>query len=36
MTYGFAPPALEAVRAWLAGAIEAEGHCPVPGLTHGR
>jgi beta-N-acetylhexosaminidase len=32
MTYGFAPPALEAVNAWLAGAIEAEGRCPVPGF----
>jgi len=32
MTYGFAPPALEAVQAWLAGDIEAEGHCPVPGF----
>jgi beta-N-acetylhexosaminidase len=32
MTYGFAPPALEAVQAWLAGDIEAEGRCPVPGF----
>lgn len=32
MTYGFAPPALEAVNAWLAGEIEAEGVCPVPGF----
>jgi beta-N-acetylhexosaminidase len=32
MTYGFAPPALEAVNAWLAGEIEAEGTCPVPGF----
>jgi beta-N-acetylhexosaminidase len=32
MTYGFAPPALEAVNAWLAGDIEAEGVCPVPGF----
>jgi beta-N-acetylhexosaminidase len=32
MTYGFAPPALDAVNAWLAGEIEAEGHCPVPGF----
>jgi beta-N-acetylhexosaminidase len=32
MTYGFAPPALEAVNAWLAGEIEAEGICPVPGF----
>jgi beta-N-acetylhexosaminidase len=32
MTYGFAPPALEAVNAWLAGDIEAQGVCPVPGF----
>ncbi|MEW6370462.1 MAG: beta-N-acetylhexosaminidase [Pseudomonadota bacterium] len=32
MTYGFAAPALEAVNAWLAGEIEAEGRCPVPGF----
>jgi beta-N-acetylhexosaminidase len=32
MTYGFAPPALEAVNAWLAGEIEATGACPVPGF----
>jgi beta-N-acetylhexosaminidase len=32
MTYGFAPPALEAVNAWLAGEIEACGVCPVPGF----
>jgi beta-N-acetylhexosaminidase len=32
MTYGFAAPALEAVNAWLAGDIEAEGVCPVPGF----
>jgi beta-N-acetylhexosaminidase len=32
MTYGFAPPALDAVRAWLAGDIDAQGHCPVPGF----
>jgi beta-N-acetylhexosaminidase len=32
MTYGFAPPALDAVNAWLAGAIEATGRCPVPGF----
>jgi beta-N-acetylhexosaminidase len=32
MTYGFAPPALAAVTAWLAGEIEAAGHCPVPGF----
>ncbi|GAB3374088.1 glycoside hydrolase family 3 protein [Massilia agri] len=33
MTYGFAPPALEAVVAWLAGDAEAPGRCPVPGFT---
>lgn len=32
MTYGFAPPALDAVNAWLAGAAEAKGVCPVPGF----
>ncbi|MGG7606766.1 glycoside hydrolase family 3 protein [Massilia sp. BKSP1R2A-1] len=32
MTYGFAPPALEAVVAWLAGETEAPGRCPVPGF----
>jgi len=32
LTYGFAPPALEAALAWLAGAIEAGGRCPVPGF----
>ena len=32
MTYGFAAPALDAVRAWLAGEIEAQGKCPVPGF----
>jgi beta-N-acetylhexosaminidase len=32
MTYGFAPPALDAVVAWLAGRIEATGNCPVPGF----
>lgn len=33
MTYGFAPPALAAVNAWLAGEIEAQGLCPVPGFS---
>ena len=33
MTYGFAPPALEAVNAWLLGAVEAGGRCPVPGFV---
>jgi beta-N-acetylhexosaminidase len=33
LTYGFAAPALEAVNAWLAGEIEAEGVCPVPGFV---
>jgi beta-N-acetylhexosaminidase len=32
MTYGFAPPALDAVVAWLAGEAEAPGVCPVPGF----
>jgi beta-N-acetylhexosaminidase len=32
MTYGFAPPALDAVIAWLAGETEAAGVCPVPGF----
>lgn len=34
MTYGFAPPALDAVVAWLAGEAEAPGRCPVPGFDH--
>lgn len=33
MTYGFAPPALEAVNAWLSGALDATGCCPVPGFV---
>ena len=33
MTYGFAPPALEAVNAWLSGELEATGRCPVPGFA---
>jgi beta-N-acetylhexosaminidase len=33
MTYGFAPPALEAVNAWLAQEVEAGGVCPVPGFV---
>lgn len=32
MSYGFAPPAIEAALAWLAGEIEAPGICPVPGF----
>ena len=32
MTYGFAPPALDAVNAWLAGELDATGQCPVPGF----
>jgi beta-N-acetylhexosaminidase len=32
MTYGFAAPALEAVNAWLAGELEAQGRVPVPGF----
>ncbi|OON63921.1 beta-N-acetylhexosaminidase [Massilia sp. KIM] len=33
MTYGFAPPAVEAAVAWLGGEIEASGRCPVPGFN---
>jgi beta-N-acetylhexosaminidase len=33
ITYGFAPPALDAVRAWLAGDIAAAGRMPVPGFA---
>ena len=33
MTYGFAAPALDAVNAWLSGALEAQGRCPVPGFA---
>jgi beta-N-acetylhexosaminidase len=32
MTYGFAPPALAAVQAWLSGSLEARGKAPVPGF----
>ena len=32
ITYGFAPPALDAVNAWLAGDMEAQGRCPVAGF----
>jgi beta-N-acetylhexosaminidase len=32
LTYGFAPPALDAVQAWLAGTLDAAGHPPVPGF----
>ena len=32
MTYGFAAPGLDAVQAWLAGDLEANGRCPVPGF----
>lgn len=32
MTYGFAAPGLDAVAAWLAGDLEANGRCPVPGF----
>jgi beta-N-acetylhexosaminidase len=32
LTYGFAPPALEAVADWLTGSIEATGKCPVAGF----
>lgn len=33
MTYGFAAPGLDAVDAWLAGSLEAQGKCPVPGFA---
>ena len=33
LTYGFAPPALDAVGAWLAGETEAQGSVPVPGFA---
>lgn len=33
MTYGFAEPAIDAVVAWLAGAQDAPGVCPVPGFA---
>jgi beta-N-acetylhexosaminidase len=32
MTYGFAPPALDAVHAWLAGEEKAAGQCPLKGF----
>ncbi|WP_228124704.1 beta-N-acetylhexosaminidase [Glaciimonas soli] len=32
MSYGFAPPALQAVSAWLTGEIEAHGQLPVAGM----
>jgi beta-N-acetylhexosaminidase len=32
LTYGFAPPALEAIADWLNGIIDASGHCPVAGF----
>jgi len=32
LTYGFAPPALEAVADWLTGKIDANGKCPVAGF----
>jgi beta-N-acetylhexosaminidase len=35
MTYGFAAPALDAVVDWLAGELEAQGRCPVPGFGGG-
>ena len=34
LTYGFAAPALDAVDAWLAGALEANGQVPVPGFDN--
>ncbi len=33
LTYGFAPPALDAVDAWLAGTVEAQGKVPVAGFA---
>ena len=33
ITYGFAAPALDAVEAWLAGTLEANGTVPVPGFA---
>ncbi len=33
MTYGFAAPALDAVEAWLAGSLQAQGRVPVPGFA---
>ncbi len=32
MTYGFAQPALDAVKGWLCGELEASGNAPVPGF----
>ncbi len=32
ITYGFAAPALDAIDAWLAGTLQADGKCPVPGF----
>jgi beta-N-acetylhexosaminidase len=32
MTCGFAPPALDGVRAWLAGEVLAAGRCPLKGF----
>jgi beta-N-acetylhexosaminidase len=32
ITYGFAPAALDAVMAWMAGELRAGGHCPVAGF----
>ena len=33
ITYGFAAPALDAVEAWLAGTLDAQGTVPVPGFA---
>ena len=35
ITYGFAAPALEAVMAWLAGELDATGHCPIGEFEQG-
>jgi beta-N-acetylhexosaminidase len=32
LTYGFAPPALDAVGDWLSGGLEASGICPMAGF----
>ena len=33
LTYGFAPPAVDAARAWFAGDVSAEGKIPVAGVS---
>ncbi len=34
ITYGFAAPGLDAVAAWLSGALVPTGQCPVAGFSH--